>query len=137
MAAQHKRYPRVRMPAIVYECEASESEALKKFLEYDPYLDKSLDEAALKKLNDDKQANIIFSRQEYSLRPGESLGLERGKFYLYLKANEDFLKGADDKLKKSFKSVKRSNPESEQKFISTIEDEQNRGNAGIGAIFGG
>lgn len=125
------------MPAVVYECDASESGELKKFLEYDPYLDKSLDEAALKKLNDDKQANIIFSRQEYSLRDGTSLGLSNGKSYLYIKANDDFLKGADEKLKRSFKGIKLASKEDEQKFINIIEDEQNRGNAGIGAIFGG
>ncbi|HUC39057.1 MAG TPA: hypothetical protein VL944_02915 [Candidatus Acidoferrum sp.] len=125
------------MTAAVYEIDAAESESLKKFLEYDPYLDKSLGEEELKKLNTDKEANVIFSRQEYSLRDGASLGLQRGKFYLYIKANDDFLKVADAKLKKSFKSAKRASREEEEKFISVIEEEQNRGNAGIGMIFGG
>ncbi len=125
------------MPAVVYECDASEAAELKKFLEYDPYLDKSLDDEALKKLHDDKQANIIFSRQEFSLRDGASLGLSKDKSYLYINANEDFLKGADEKLKKSFKSIRRAPNGEEQKFISIIDEEHNMGNAGIGAIFGG
>lgn len=125
------------MPAVVYECDASESGELKKFLEYDPYLDQSLDEEALKKLNGDKQANIIFSRQDYSLRDGASIGLVQGKSYLYLQANDDFLKEADKKLKNSFKGIKRASKEDEQKLINIIEEEHNRGNAGIGAIFGG
>ncbi len=125
------------MSTVVYELDAAESSELKKFLEYDPYLDKSLGEEALKKLHDDKLTNVIFSRQEYSLREGSALGLDEKKCYLYLKANNDFLKLADEKLKKSFKSVKRTTKEQEEKFIAVVEDEQNRGNAGIGAIFGG
>ena len=125
------------MPAVVYECDASEANELKKFIEYDPYLDKSLSEEALKKLNSDKEANLIFSRQEFSLRDGASLGLPKGKFYLYINANDDFLKGADDKLKKRFKSVKRPPKDEEQKFIYIVEEEHNKGNAGISAIFGG
>ena len=125
------------MPAVVYECDPAESAELKRILDYDPYLDKSLDEDALKKLNGDKQANIIFSRQEFSLREGASLGLSNGKYYLYINANEEFLEGADVKLKKGFKSIKRASKDDEQKFIGIIEEEHNAGNAGIGAIFGG
>ncbi len=125
------------MAAAVYEVDASEYDALKKFLEYDPYVDKSLSEEDLKKLNAEKAYDSLFSRQEYSLREGASLGLEKGKYYLYINASEDFLKVADEKLKKNFKSVKKASKEQEGKFISIIEEEQNRGNAGIGMIFGG
>ncbi len=38
------------MPARVYLCKSSEIGALKKLLEYDPYLDKSLSEDELKKI---------------------------------------------------------------------------------------
>ena len=125
------------MPAIVFECDASEAEALKKALEYDPYLDKSLDESALKKLTTDKDANIIFARQEYELRDGGAFGLDSGKYYLYLKANDEFLKGAEEKLKKQFKTVKRAAPQEEGKVIKVIEEEENQVNAGVGSIFGG
>ncbi|MCL4379007.1 MAG: hypothetical protein M1160_01620 [Candidatus Marsarchaeota archaeon] len=125
------------MPAVVYECSVSESQELKKFLEYDPYLDKSLDAEQLKKLNSDSDANIIFSRQEFMLRDGASLGLSKDKLYLYINASEDFLAGAEKKLKNKFKSIRRAPKEDEEKFIDVVEEEHSRGNAGIGAIFGG
>lgn len=125
------------MPAVVYELDSGDVAELKKLLEYDPYLDKSLGEDALKRLHDDKLANVIFTRQEYSLRDGAALGFDSGKNYLYLKANDDFLKLADEKLKNAVKSIKKAGKDYEDKFIALVEDEQNRGNAGIGAIFGG
>ena len=125
------------MTVAVYEVDSSECDALKKFLEYDPYLDKALNEEQLKKLRDDKEANIIFSRQEYSLRDGTALGLDSKKYYLYINANDDFLAGADTKLKKNFKSVKRAQPDAENTFKYIVDQEHDMGNAGIGAIFGG
>ncbi len=125
------------MPVAVYEIDASEVESFKKFLEYDPYLDKALSEEELKKLNSDKLANIIFARQEYSLRDGRALGMEDGKYYLYLKANDEFLALAQEKLLKSFKSIKRASKVAEEKFNAIIKEEEDRANAGVGAIFGG
>ncbi len=125
------------MPEHVYECDNDEYPALKKVLEYDPYLDKSLDDAALKKLSSDKYANAIFARQEYSIRDGISVSLEKNKYYLYLKANEDFLKLAEERFSKEFKTVKRAGKESEDKVIGIIHDEETRANQGFGAIFGG
>ena len=121
----------------VYVCDEAEYPALKKTLEYDPYLDKNLDEAKLKELQSDKYANVIFARQEYSLRDGASLGLDKSKYYLYLKANDDFMAAADDRLSHEFKSVKRAKAEEEGKVISVINDEQSRANAGFGSICGG
>jgi hypothetical protein len=125
------------LPVAVYEIDASEVESFKKFLEYDPYLDKALSEEELKKLNSDKLANIIFARQEYSLRDGRALGMEDGKYYLYLKANDEFLALAQEKLLKSFKSIKRASKVAEEKFNAIIKEEEDRANAGVGAIFGG
>ncbi|MCL4389489.1 MAG: hypothetical protein M1528_01250 [Candidatus Marsarchaeota archaeon] len=125
------------MSISVYEVDASEADALKKFLEYDPYLDKALNEEALKNLRSDKLANVIFARQEYSLRDGESIGMPPGKSYLYIKAGDEFLKLAEEKLLKNFKTVKKAPKTAEQKFIAIIDDEESRGNAGIGSIFGG
>ncbi|MCL5262550.1 MAG: hypothetical protein M1390_01790 [Candidatus Marsarchaeota archaeon] len=121
----------------VYVCDEAEYPALKKALEYDPYLDKSLDDEKLRALKGDKYANVIFSRQEYSLREGAALGLEKGKYYLYIKANEDFMKDAEERLAHEFKSVKRAPPEAEGKVIALINEEQSRANEGFGSIFGG
>ncbi len=57
---------------------------MKKLLEYDPYLDKSLSPEQLSKLKDDSYANIIFARQDYWIKDGISLGLDREKNYLIL-----------------------------------------------------
>ncbi|MGC8586964.1 MAG: hypothetical protein ACP5K9_01585 [Candidatus Micrarchaeia archaeon] len=124
------------MPARVYQCDASEMPALKKMLEYDPYLDKSLTEDDLKKIKGDPEANVIFARQDYLLRDGASLSLDSSKYFLYLSAGEDFLNAAEKKLEKNIKSIKRLDQESERKVIETIEDERTKAEEGFGAIFG-
>ncbi|MDE1857244.1 MAG: hypothetical protein KGH98_04165 [Candidatus Micrarchaeota archaeon] len=152
------------MPARIYECGREEAQALKKALEYDPYLDpkvippskydekdlkkltpeqrKEYDEEqarikeALKKLNEDPYSSVIFTRQDYDLRDGTTMGMP-GKFYLYLNANEEFLALAEGKLAKDFKSVKRADPETEKKVIEFINEEESKANVGIGSIFGG
>lgn len=143
------------MPARVYEFDKSEADKLRKELEYDPFTDpnvipsssgkespeeaKAREEkvnAALAKLKEDEFSNIIFKRQDYSLREGASIGLDQEKIYLYVNANEDFLKGAEGKLKRDFKSFKRAEDADEKKLIELIKEEQEKANAGFGAIFG-
>ncbi|MDE1870974.1 MAG: hypothetical protein KGI06_01915 [Candidatus Micrarchaeota archaeon] len=153
------------MPARVYEVDRSEAEELKKALSYDPYLDTNLIPPAIKAENVEKdkltpeqakeieerdrkiaeahkmlgespKGRFIFSRQDYSLRDGASLGLGDGKSYLYLNATEDFLKGAEERFKNEFKTVKRTSPEDEQKVIRIIKEEEEKANAGFGSIFG-
>ncbi|MGI0100839.1 MAG: hypothetical protein ACREBH_03955 [Candidatus Micrarchaeaceae archaeon] len=152
------------MPARVYECDRSETEGLKKVLAYDPYLDTSIIpqpkgdkdlskmsdeekrqdkereeqvEKSLKELSTSLKGRIIFSRQEYSLRDGASLGLKDNVSYLYLNATDDFLKGAEERFRTEFKTIKRASPEDEQKVINAIKEEEERANAGFGSIFGG
>ncbi|MGC8572143.1 MAG: hypothetical protein ACP5RI_01150 [Candidatus Micrarchaeia archaeon] len=149
----------------VYECDESEVKELKKMLSYDPYLDNNLipkvpelkneDKArmtpeqlkeyqekeekaheALKKLSEDKLANVIFARQDYDLREGKALGVDTNKSYLYLKATDEFLDLAEEKFKKYFKTIKRADHDIEEKFIKIKEDEDSRANMGFGAIFG-
>ncbi len=104
---------------------------------YDPYLDKSLGQEQLDAIKEDEDANIIFARQDYRIKDGISLNLERGKYYLYLSATEEFLEKAEKKLKKSISSIKRAEPEEETRIIHTIEEEQQESEEGIGLIFGG
>lgn len=125
------------MPVLVFECDSSESDALKKALEYDPYLDKETSPEELKRIAVDKSANIIFARQAYDLRNGASFGLDPKKYYLYIKASEEFLRAAEEKLKKNFKTVKVATKEEERKVVDKIDDEESRVNSSIGAIFGG
>lgn len=153
------------MPARVYECGADEAKALKKLLTYDPYLDPNLipklpdvdDNArkkmtpeelkklaelekkaadASKKLREDRFMNVIFARQETDFREGKSIGVEDDKYYLLLKASDEFLNTAEERFKAEFKTIKRASPDIEKKFIALKEEEEGRANAGFGSIFG-
>jgi len=134
-------------------------------LEYDPYLDPNLipkipkewddaeylkahseiaEQAAAKKkeadttltrLREDKEANLIFARQDYQLRDGIVLGLDREKTYLYLNATEEFVAGADAKLKKMLPTIQRAEPETEKKIIDTIDEERQKSDQGLGFVF--
>jgi uncharacterized membrane protein YgaE (UPF0421/DUF939 family) len=149
----------------VYECGPSEVSLLKKLLTYDPYLDPNLIpklpevsaemlakmtpeqkkeyeekekkvEEALKKLSEDKLANVIFARQDCDLREGKMLGIDTDKSYLYIKATDEFLNLAEERFKKEFKTIKRADPEIENKFISIKAEEESKANAGFSSIFG-
>jgi hypothetical protein len=125
------------MPERVYECDRNDHEKLKKLLEYDPYLDKSISSEQLEVIRNDKYANIIFARQSYVIKDGSSLGMDAKKYYLYLKAGDEFFKDAEEKLKKEIASIKRSDADTEKKIIAIINEEENKGNYGIGLILGG
>lgn len=150
------------MPARVYECDRSELEPLKKALAYDPYLDtnlipsskeeknpnpteeqkKAMEERermvseARKKISESPAGKFNFSRQEYNLKDGETLGLKKNVTYLYLSASDQFLEGAEQRFKNEFKTIKRATKEEEEKVIGAVKEEQERANAGFGSIFG-
>jgi hypothetical protein len=120
----------------VYVCGREDSEKLKKLLEYDPYLDKNLNIDQIDALKKDHEANIIFARQDYWLKDGISLGLDREKYYLILSAVDEFLEDAEKKLMKSVPSIKRAESEVEGKVILEIEKERSESEQGLGMIFG-
>ncbi|MEM3839322.1 MAG: hypothetical protein QXF01_01950 [Candidatus Micrarchaeaceae archaeon] len=124
------------MPQRVYSCSADEAQALKKLLEYDPYLDKNMSEEQLAKLKKDEDANVIFARQDYLLKDGISLSQDREKYYLYLNANEEFMERAEKKLKANIKSIARVDPDTESQIIEDIESERHASEQGLGSIFG-
>lgn len=124
------------MPARVYVCDAKDADKLKKLMEYDPYLDKSMSNEQLAKMKEDKEANIIFARQDYQIKDGISVSMPDDKCYLYLNANEEFLEQAEPKLKKNIGDVQRADPETEKKVIDLIEQEISNSEAGLGSIFG-
>jgi hypothetical protein len=135
----------------VYEFDRSEEEKLKKMLAYDPFTDPSViphskgsnegapsSESNIAKLAEkDKYYDVIFARQEYSLREGASVGLAPDKVYLYLKAKDEFFPRAEEKLKANFSSFKRASQEVESKLVTFIKEEQERSNEGFGMLFGG
>ena len=154
------------IPARAYVLNSSDAAALKKILEYDPYLDPNLipkipkewDDAeymrkhpeleqqaaqkkkeaaeAMDKLKNDKEMNLIFARQDYQLKDGISLGLDREKSYLYLSADEAFLEAGEAKLKKNISSLQRAPQDVEKQLIDDIEQERQKSDQGLGFIFG-
>ncbi len=105
-----------------------------------PEEEKARDEkvkTALAKLASEKYSNLIFNRQEYSLRDGRSIGLSDHASYLYINATDAFLKDCDLMFSEKFKTVKRAKPEEESKLVGIINDEKERANSGFGMIFGG
>jgi hypothetical protein len=125
------------MPSRVYECNISKEQEIKKLMEYDPYLDSKLTEEELKKLREDESANIIFARQDFVIKEGASLDLDRSKCYLFLKATDEFLDKAEKKLSASIEGIKRVEPDLEAKIITSIENERSKAEQGFGFIFGG
>ena len=111
-------------------------EELKKTLEYDPYLDKSKSEEDLAKLKGDADANIIFARQDYWLKDGIVLGLDREKCYLVISAVDEFLGKAEAKLMRLYPDLKRADSETERNVIGEIEKERSESEEGLGMIFG-
>ncbi len=150
----------------MYAFESADEEALKKLLAYDPYLDKNLIpsmppelsnkdyleahpemkakaeelsrqiDQALEKLRNDKEANIIFARQDYVIKSGSELGLDPNLQYLYLNFPDEQWDLAEKKLKDNIKSIKRLGQEEESKAISAIDQEREKSDQGLGLIFG-
>ncbi len=124
------------IPARTYICDRKDFESLKKTLEYDPYLDKSKTDEELAKLKEDAEANVIFARQDYWLKDGIVLGLDREKCYLTISSTDDFLEKAESKLKKLYPELKRADSDLEQKIVGEIEKERSESEQGLGMIFG-
>ncbi|MBI5229232.1 hypothetical protein HY991_03915 [Candidatus Micrarchaeota archaeon] len=99
----------------VYECENSKKAQLTKILEGDPYAEDS------------------FARVGYKLKDGGALGQDKGKIYVYVSANEDFIKKVDEKLKPVAVHCK---PDIEVAIIKKITEEEESAESGMGAIFG-
>jgi hypothetical protein len=125
------------MPERVYEFDISEHQQLKKAVLYDPYTDSSITPEQLEKIKADKFANVIFSRQTCVLKDGTLLDLDSKKCYLYIKAEESFLNSAEERLKAEFKSFKRADPDTESKVASKMQEDESKGNYGVGLLFGG
>ena len=150
------------MPIHVYICDRADVDRLKKMLAYDPYLDPNIiphrSEKDLERMSDedkklmaeeDKRVSenlaqlksdvffdVIFARQEYELIDGVTLGLDKEKYYLYMKSNEEFLEKSDKKLEKNFNGVKRADKITENKVIAFVEERNSKADAGFGSIFG-
>ena len=121
------------MAVRVYECDETEINELKKILDYDPYLDKEINLEEIKK---NKFSDVIFKRQSFELKSGSFFSMPETKYFLYLKASNEFLNKAEELFKEKFKTVKRTSKDMEEKVIRYIDDEEAKANQGFGSIFG-
>ena len=115
-------------------------EQLKKVLSYDPFTDPNVIPPAPDKMTPEEAKareakiaeaksklpegalTVIFGRQEYSIKDGAGVGL-KGDFYLYINASDDFLKGAEGRFSREFKTIKRAEPAEEAKVIEVLRAE--------------
>ena len=99
----------------VYECDMAKKGELLKIVEAEPY------------------AQDSFARAGYKTKEGGIAGEDRGKFYLYLSADEAFLKKAEEKIKGV---AARTKEDVEKRIIALIEKEEENATEGFGGIFG-
>lgn len=99
----------------VYECDIAKKKDLTKILEVEPY------------------AQDSFARAGYKTKEGAAIGEDKTKFYLYLSADEAFLKKAEEKLKDV---TVRTKEDMEKRIIALIEKEEESATSGFGDIFG-
>ncbi len=91
---------------------------------------------AMAKLAEDKFSNLIFVRQEYSLRDGRSAGLNPDVYYLYINAPDAFISDMERFFSEQFPKIKRATPDDETRFIALLNNEKEKANEGFGSIFG-
>jgi len=99
----------------VYECDAKKKADITKILETDPYADDS------------------FARMGYKVKDGQFLEEDRGKLYIYVKASDDLLKKADERLKGI---AERCKHDVEKRIVGKIQAEEESAETGLGSIFG-
>ena len=98
-----------------YECEMEKRKNLMGILEADPYAESS------------------FAKKGYKIKEGSVLGQDGKKLYLYFKADEEFLKKAEEKLKGL---VKKTEKKVAGEIIEKLNEEENQATSGFGDIFG-
>ncbi|MEW5996714.1 MAG: hypothetical protein AB1657_03920 [Candidatus Micrarchaeota archaeon] len=84
-------------------------------------------------LEADPYAPDSFARAGYKLRDGASLGEKADTIYLYISADEAFMKKAGEKLKPLMRGMEKGEDERVRK---KIEEEEEAAEGGFGAIFG-
>ncbi|MEW6748255.1 MAG: hypothetical protein AB1295_00945 [Candidatus Micrarchaeota archaeon] len=99
----------------VYECESGKKAELTKILEADPYADDS------------------FARVGYKVKDGGVLEEDKTKTYIYIKAADDFIKKADERLKDVAKPAP---ADVEKRIAEKIRQEEEAAEGGLGSIFG-
>lgn len=84
-------------------------------------------------LEADPYAQDSFARAGYKLREGASLGEKADTVYLYISAEEGFIKKAREKLKPLMREMEKGE---EERVLGKIMEEEEAAEGGFGAIFG-
>jgi len=100
---------------IVFAFAAEKKKDLTPILEADPYAPDS------------------FARAGYKLKDGSALGEKSDTIYLYISADEHFIKKAKEKLKPLMREMQKGE---EERVLKKIVDEEEAAEGGFGAIFG-
>ncbi|HIH18832.1 TPA: hypothetical protein HA225_02545 [Candidatus Micrarchaeota archaeon] len=100
---------------LVFEAPLADKAKLTAILEADPYAQKS------------------FSRNGYKVKDGASLGQDKEKVFVFMRASEEFASIAKEKLKDA---AAQSKPEVADAVAKKIEEEESNAEVGFGAIFG-
>ena len=99
----------------IYECDLSKKGQLTKVLEADP------------------MASDSFARAGYKIRDGATLGEDKTKIYMYISADTDFIKKADERLKDTATPL---SGDKEKHVLDKIIKEQESAESGFGSMFG-
>lgn len=99
----------------VYECDIAKKNELAKILEFEPYAPDS------------------FARNGYKTKEGGMIGEDKGKFYVFLSADEAFMKKAEEKIKSV---TSRAKEDVEKRIVALIEKEEESATEGFGGMFG-
>ncbi|HNT60740.1 MAG TPA: hypothetical protein PKJ97_02055 [Candidatus Bilamarchaeaceae archaeon] len=84
-------------------------------------------------LEADPYAEGSFARAGYKMKDGPAIGESAENIYVYIKADEAFLKKARERLKPLLAEMKK---EEEERIAEKIEKEEDAAEGGFGAIFG-
>ncbi len=98
----------------VYECPSNKRKDLNAILEKDPYAEES------------------FVRIGYKIKEGATLEENKDCVYVYIKADDAFIKKADERLKDIAKIV---TSEVEKRILEKIHKEEESAEAGFGSMF--
>lgn len=99
----------------IFAFEAGKKKELTALLEAEPY------------------AQDSFARAGYKLRDGAALGEKADSIYLYISADEAFMKKAEGRLKPLLREMGK---EEEERVLKKIEAEEEAAEGGFGSIFG-
>ena len=88
---------------------------------------------AKKVVEADPYAEDSFAKAGYKLKEAKTLGVGEEGYYIYVKASEDFLGKARERLRDIAEELE---GEAKEKVAKAVEEEEAAASAGLGNLFG-